>query len=153
MNLLSRLSVLCLGISALAITGCGDATLSGTVKFSDGSPLTTGSVFFVSDTTQLSAGINSDGTYKATSDSGIPSGTYKVSLSGPIFGPDESTADTASDEEGEEGEEGEETPTYDEEMADDVGEALVARKFQSGDTSGLTYTGGAGTYDIVVEKP
>ena len=146
MGLFTRLGALSLCFAPLLLVGCGDATISGTVKFPDGTPLTKGAVVFTGATTELTAGINSDGSYTATSASGIPSETYKVSVTGPIFGPDEDAQASGADA-------GEAEELYLEDVADDAGEALVARKFSSGDTSGLTYTGGAGKYDVVVDKP
>ncbi len=66
--------VLCLGCSK-------NLKVSGKVTFSDGSPVTFGTVAFVTDTFYGSGAISSDGTYVMGSTKerdGLPPGTYKV---------------------------------------------------------------------------
>lgn len=70
---------LCLGCS-------GKSSVTGTVNFEDGSPLTKGEVFFESDAGFLGSGkIRSDGAYTVGSEKesdGLPDGTYMVTVRG-----------------------------------------------------------------------
>ncbi|PHR86149.1 MAG: hypothetical protein COA78_38270 [Blastopirellula sp.] len=73
-------------ISALMLTGCGGNStgansVTGTVKFSDGTPLTAGTVNFNSDSMSTFGDISSDGTCEVgTLDGGVPDGTYTVTV-------------------------------------------------------------------------
>jgi len=156
-------------IAALSIAGCGDGTktynVTGTVKFTDGSPLTTGTVIFAGENVASQGEIQPDGSYALgtnAADDGAPAGSYKVFLAGPIF---EAEGDAAPEEdagedtgagqvETEDGETEEYDATYSEGMEEDGGEALVNQKFSAADTSGLTCeVTGSTTFDITVEKP
>ena len=68
---------------ALLLTGCGDKEkLSGKVVFSDGQPLTTGTIYFTNDHFTARAHLRTDGIYDVGSLSekdGLPAGTYQSS--------------------------------------------------------------------------
>jgi len=105
-------------LACLLLCGCASdhEPLSGTVTYEDGSPLTLGEVIFVTDSFQAVGTIQSDGTYTVGSldiDDGLPAGTYRVYISNAV-------------------DLGEEIDSE----ADD--KPLVAEKFTSADTSGLT---------------
>ena len=77
-------------LASLCVWGCGNGNvgLSGQITFSDdGSPLTVGTVFFVSDSHLARGDISSDGTYRLGSLSekdGLPAGVYRIYISGAI---------------------------------------------------------------------
>lgn len=151
---LASLCVVC--AASLFLTGCGSGggkdtyKVTGKVTFSDGSPLTKGTVVFASAEASPTGEIQSDGTYALRSyeaDDGAPAGSYKVFLSGPIFGSDEEEKEPVDSEDAE-------LETYDEETEGEVGEALIHRKFSAPDTSELTCeVKGKMAFDITVEKP
>ncbi len=125
-------------VALCACAGCSDKQpLGGKVTFSDdGTPLTTGAVFLETPTFQSSGSIQADGTYVVGSaglDDGIPQGTYRVSIRG---------ADSITTVDGPEG-----SPT--EKRA-----SLIDPKYQSPDTSGLTFTvdGSTKRFDIQVDR-
>jgi hypothetical protein len=70
----------------LLLSGCDSKQrLTGTVTFSDGEPLTVGTVVFSTPTFISRANIGSGGTFKVgttTEGDGIPPGTYKVYVVG-----------------------------------------------------------------------
>jgi len=75
-NFLSLLVLIC-------AVGCGtNVPMGGTVTFSDdGTPLTTGTVFFETDTFEARGMIQGDGTYRigsAAEADGLPPGKYRV---------------------------------------------------------------------------
>ena len=118
--------------------GCSDKVpLGGTVTFSDdGSPVTAGAVFFETPTFNAQGMIKPDGTYVVGSTSltdGIPKGTYNVS----IRGAEDITTITGRD--------GSQTERR---------RALIAGKYQSPETSGLTFTvdGKTRKFDIEVDR-
>ncbi len=74
----------------LLACGCsGNVPLSGKVTFSDdGSPLTTGMVFFESDTAQARGQLDADGNYRlgsVESTDGLKPGTYRVYINGALI--------------------------------------------------------------------
>jgi hypothetical protein len=75
---------------SLCVWGCGNnqVSVSGNITFSDdGSPLTVGTVYFMSDSHLARGDINSNGTYNIGSLSqkdGLPPGTYRVYISGAV---------------------------------------------------------------------
>ena len=87
MNYRSVLTILVF-FSAIALTGCGgNSPLQGTVTFEDGSPLTVGTVNFVSDHALSRGEIRSDGTYRVGSlkeTDGLPRGSYRVYITGAV---------------------------------------------------------------------
>lgn len=69
----------------IGCSGGGNSYVTGTVKFTDGQPVTTGYVQFDSDSISASGPIQPDGTYQMGSlgiDDGVPPGIYRVSLGG-----------------------------------------------------------------------
>jgi hypothetical protein len=74
-------------IALLFIAGCGSGKvqLGGAVTFDDGTPLTTGSVIFSTDTFSAKGNIDSSGNYVVGSvdtNDGLPAGKYKVYIEG-----------------------------------------------------------------------
>ena len=120
------------------VSGCGDGfvPLRGKVTFSDdGSPVTTGFVYFDSGSKLARGKINADGTYIVGSLSdtdGLAPGNYKVYVQ--ATGPDPSVAITASG------------------LRPQV--SLVDPKFSSVETSGLEchVDRSKKSYDIVVDR-
>lgn len=92
---------------AFAVCGCGEnVPLKGKVVFSDdGSPLTCGTVIFVSDNFQSRGNIQPDGTFNVSSvrpGDGLPPGTYQVAVVGavdtdviPLIDPKQSSPETS----------------------------------------------------------
>ena len=78
----SKLVALVGVVMLVACAGCGGRVqVSGKVTFSDGTPLTYGTINFANDTTMCKGQIESDGTYKMRTfkpGDGVPKGTYKV---------------------------------------------------------------------------
>lgn len=71
----------------LILSGCGSNGIKagGTVKFSDGSPLTCGTVLFENESSQYVGHIKPDGSFVVSGlkeGDGLPAGTYKVAISG-----------------------------------------------------------------------
>lgn len=134
--------VLAVVLLALASSGCGGDSekklktypVQGTVKFSDGSPLGRGMIFFEGERLQSKGALNADGTFKLSTyatDDGAPAGNYKIYI-----------LDANEPHQGE----GYGAP----------GPSLIDKKFTSMETSGLTREVKEGTNkfdDIVVEKP
>ncbi|MDR2168627.1 MAG: carboxypeptidase-like regulatory domain-containing protein [Planctomycetaceae bacterium] len=122
------------------VTGCsGKVQISGTVKYSDGAPVTKGNVVFENADSSYFGVINNDGTYITGGNKqveGIPKGIYKVWL-----------AQTESSEN----------------ILDENGKVVscnttqtVAKKFTSSETTDLTFEvkpEGQKTFNIIVEKP
>jgi hypothetical protein len=125
------------GLILVSFIGCsGGVKVSGTVTYSDGSPLTLGSVVLTNGTNQHQGDINTDGTFRIT---GVrPKGTYQVCIANTT----EVKYLMKKNENGEE-------------VADErVETAHVAAKFCSTETSGLTIDATKSTkFDIVVEHP
>ncbi len=112
------------------LCGCGGgATVKGKVTFEDGSPLTQGAVKFVTETTEATGDIKSNGTYTLFENKpgdGITPGKYAVTV----------TAVTGGGSDG--------APVVN----------LVDSKFANPATSGLSCeVKGSMTYDIKVSKP
>ena len=123
----------------LILSGCGNKnqSLSGKVTFSDDdSPVPAGAIYFT-DGTHLSQGSITDGTYvvgtKGKAD-GLPPGTYKVYFGG--VNKRESYVDA-------------ESGTH---MTKTT--HLIASKYASADTSGLTFTvdGKTKTFDVLLDR-
>jgi hypothetical protein len=72
------------GVLLLLLVGCsGNIKVNGTVKYADGSALTTGTVIFGNGKDQFQGDIKNDGTFRiegTKTGSGIPKGQYKVWL-------------------------------------------------------------------------
>ncbi len=134
-----KYNILC-GLLLICLAGCGEATykVTGTVKFDDGSPVTLGFVSFDSDKLSFTAPIDAQGHYASpgVKGKGIPSGIYRVSLSG--------TTKVTN------------VPDARGQLTQGPTEETVAKKFRSPETSGLTFeakSGGPKTFDVTVEKP
>jgi hypothetical protein len=131
------IAILCL---MFCLTGCdGKTKISGTVKFSDGTPITKGNVVFDNGNESYFGTIKSDGTYVTGGNKqieGIPNGNYKVWLAQTeiienVLGADGRIKSYSV------------TPT-------------VAKKFTSPNTTELTFElkpDSPKTFDVVVEKP
>ncbi|WP_166822991.1 carboxypeptidase regulatory-like domain-containing protein [Thalassoroseus pseudoceratinae] len=128
------------------LMGCGgsdNSSLSGTVKFSDGTPLTQGTIVFTSSTYETEARINNDGTFSVegigNDEAGAPPGTYKV-----WFRDVGGQADlSAHSEDGSENEDSAKT------------DFLVAEKFTTVGATDITkeVESGSNEFEITVEKP
>jgi hypothetical protein len=122
----------------ILLTGCSSNTkVTGKVMFEDGTPLTTGEVRFEASGGFLASGrIQPDGTYtmgSLTEKDGVPKGSYKVSVFAMEYPDVKPGADLTK------------VPSP---------KSLVAKKFTSGETSGLECkVDGKTTFDIKVEKP
>lgn len=83
---LSQLCLLALIPFALLNAGCGtgNPSVSGNVKFEDGSPLTVGIITFDSGTYSSHADIGADGSF--TIEGGLPADSYKITLGGDAMG-------------------------------------------------------------------
>ena len=123
-----------------AASGCsGKSTVRGTVKFSDGEPLTRGSVFFqdVGGVHQFFGVINEDGTFslgELRDGDGIPPGQYTAWLAGvniEEYGMDENDRDWRRVE------------------------VIMDKKFESPRTSGLSFeiSTKRTNIEITVERP
>jgi hypothetical protein len=124
----------------LTILGGGGVIVTGTVKFSDGTPVDFGSVAF-DDGKKMFNGTITNGNY-ATGISKvekIPAGTYRVYLQGT----------TVQEKTWGKGEDGSDI------LLDYKEVPRVAAKYTSPETSGLTLEvkGGKQTFDMTVEKP
>ncbi|MCL2005953.1 MAG: hypothetical protein FWG73_07280 [Planctomycetaceae bacterium] len=120
------------------LLGCSDKLpLGGTVTFSDdGEPVPIGAVYFETPTFSAMGSINPDGTYTVGSmdiADGIPKGTYNVTIRGAeeitlIENPDGTRVERRR--------------------------ALIDSKYQSADTSGLSFTvdGTTRRFDIPVDR-
>ena len=84
MNKFSKFAVLFLVAVVLCLTGCGKkAKVTGTVKFSDGTPLNVGTVNFTDGTNLFRGEIQPDGTFEMRTfkpGDGVLKGSYKVYL-------------------------------------------------------------------------
>ena len=121
------------------LVGCGgNVTVSGTVKFADGTPLDRGTVTFEDDKMMASGTIQKDGTYSLDTGEtkGIPLGTYKVSITGlnaPIVIPPTKIGGKVQ-------------------VIPQV--SPIHKRFENPTTSGLTCeVKGRTTFDIPVERP
>jgi hypothetical protein len=74
-------------VICLTVTGCGGkgfVPAGGTVKYDDGSPVTTGGIAFQASDFMADGKINPDGSFTLSSlkpGDGLPPGTYKVMVS------------------------------------------------------------------------
>ncbi len=134
---MNRILFCILMLAVTIVCGCsGKKQLGGKVIYSDdGSPVTIGSVFFTTPTFRAQGDIKQDGTYTVGSTGlhdGIPPGEYDVY----IQGADKSEFKVVNGRELEF-----RTP-------------LIDTKYQSPDTSGLTFTvdGSTKTFDIRVDR-
>jgi hypothetical protein len=124
-----------LSLTLLLLVGCSDKVgLGGKVTFSDdGSPLSTGTVCFETDTYLARGTLKADGSYvvgSLTENDGLPAGTYRVYISG-------AEKETGQDKEG--------MP---------IMEPLIDTKYSSASMSELTLdvTNATKTFDIKVDR-
>ncbi len=116
--------MLCLGLCILP--GCGNnVKLNGTVSFSDGAPLSCGTVCLTDGLHQYTGPVLADGSFKLGGlepGSGLPPGNYRVYIVSAI---------------------------------DENGRSVVARKYESATNSGITIDvpkGNTGPLKITVER-
>ena len=124
--------------------GCGgNASVTGKVTFADGTPLTEGHVIFESSTLAARGAIQNDGTYslRTGDDSGIPRGSYQVSITGFGAASVQSVPGTGGGQSGPQ-------------MRPVFRESPIDRKYYLPETSGLTCeVKGRTVYNITVEPP
>ncbi|MDR1480940.1 MAG: hypothetical protein LBJ00_18600 [Planctomycetaceae bacterium] len=131
------INFLLMAVICVCFMGCGErrTTITGLVKFTDGTPITRGFVIFDNGTNSFFGTIKENGTYATGAEKivdGIPDGTYKVYL-GKVNGmkPNPQTRRVEKIE-------------------------VVNPKYCSVETTSLTFEvkrGGVKTFDIIVEKP
>ncbi|MDR0611424.1 MAG: hypothetical protein LBG58_15055 [Planctomycetaceae bacterium] len=131
------------GVLLLSLTGCSDnIKVNGTVKYADGSALTTGTVIFGDGKKQFQGDVKNDGTFRiegAKSGNGIPKGQYKVWLANTTIVEYQMKKNSNG-----------------EEVADKRVETVhVSQQFNSPETSGLSANVDAAhkTFDFIVERP
>jgi hypothetical protein len=149
-----------LGVVLVWVVGCGPGgpdvqSVTGTVQFADGSPLTQGQIIFVPVGQALAevsprGQVKEDGSYTLYTGehAGAPVGSYKVYFLG---------ADTGGyqEESTPEGEGTEESPPTEEPSGEVGGELLIHSKYLNATTSDLKADVKAGNNDIpfTVDKP
>ena len=117
-----------LSIFILLHTGCGDPTVTGSVKFADGDPLTGGMLVLQNENSQGIGELRHDGTftvYQYKPGDGLKRGKYTGYISGAV-------------------------------IADDFGNTtpLIPQKYTDAATSGIVYDSDVhrGRLDIVIER-
>ena len=122
--------------------GCGNPKVTGTVKFSDGTPLIRGTVNFQTSNHAAMGAVDKDGKFTIGGEragDGVPPGTYQVFITG-AMGFDTSKARTLEFGGGP----GTTVPII----------PLIDKKYERPETSGLTCeVKGSTVYDITVMKP
>jgi hypothetical protein len=129
----------------LIVSGCArQVPLGGRITFSDnGEPLTEGSIGFVRGSVQARSDIDADGRYNlgfAADGDGLPKGEYQIYIQAVRieyqYGPNKNRDGNP-------------------EVIDRKEIPLIAKKYSSAETSGLTFTvdGKNSTFDIQVERP
>ena len=115
----------------LTFAGCGHPQVKGTVKYEDGTPLTTGGVVFIKGSYTANGAIKSDGTYvlsQIRKGDGVPPGLYKVIVQAQVSSNVNDPSARWLD--------------------------LIDPKFSAPETSGLTCeVKSSTTYDITVAEP
>ena len=134
------ISLFLIVLAAGCFSGCsGNASVTGLVKFDDGTPLTIGEVIFESSTLEARGPINSSGKYAMETNKagdGIPPGQYRVYIGGAV----EATGKDISV-----GARGDSRPEM---------RPVIDEKFTQPATSGLTCdVKGSQKFDITVSKP
>lgn len=103
-NNVSKLVALVCAVMLVACVGCGGRSqVTGKVTFSDGTPLTYGTVNFVSADTMCKGQIEKDGSYRMRTfkpGDGVPAGTYKIYLTDTLQFGESKTAATKGAEKG-----------------------------------------------------
>lgn len=100
-NNVSKLLAFVCVVAMIACAGCGGRSqVSGKVVFSDGTPLTYGTVNFTNNEVACKGQIEKDGTFKMRTfkpGDGVPAGTYKVFITDTLqFGEAAGTAKTGN---------------------------------------------------------
>lgn len=138
-------SVFTVAACVIFLSGCsGNVGMGGKVTFSDdGSPLTTGTVCFTTDTFLAQGTIQPDGTYTVGSESikdGIPPGKYRVYITGAQKEVGQSEGQKLADGHVDSG-----NPVY---------EPLIDLKYGTAATSGIEVEvmSSQKNYDIVVDR-
>ena len=132
---------------AICVTGCGDKVkVTGKVTFSDGAPLTVGTVCFTNGNDLFKGEIQQDGSYEMRTfkpGDKIKKGSYKVYLANTIMLESGKTQTIKSGEDGKD------------EMSWEVvgrNKSMLDPKYNDPEKSGLTIDATKNmTYDIVVE--
>lgn len=101
MNRLAKILTLLFVASVLVVSGCGGrCQVTGKVTFSDGTPLTFGTVTFSNSSTVCKGEIQEDGSYRMRTfkpGDGVPPGTYKIYITDTLqFGESNKTGATKS---------------------------------------------------------
>ena len=141
-NLIVTKVLLFIAFAIIFTSGCsGKSSVTGTVKYPDGEPLTQGAVFFrnAAGTQMYQGALKPDGSFalgEIKDGDGIPPGDYTAWIAG------------ANDEIYELDAEGNPTGRR-------INMEIIAPKFTSPETSDLSYTVGKGNnkIDILVERP
>lgn len=126
----------------LFLAGCGGAsgtTIDGRVQFSDGSPLSQGTVVITNDNNTYRAPITSDGSYEAEN---VASGEYKIAITGTTAG-------------GNIGMQYDDAGNYISPSKDQAASTvnLLQDKFSNPQNSGLTLKVPSDNYNLTVESP
>jgi hypothetical protein len=139
----NKLNLFFSGVLLLLLVGCsGNIKVNGTVKYVDGSTLTTGTVIFGNGKDQYQGDVKNDGTFRiegVKAGSGIPKGQYKVWLANTTIVEYQMKKNSNG-----------------EEVADKRVETVhVTQQFNSPETSGLSAEVDAShkTFDFIVEHP
>ncbi|MDR1485103.1 MAG: hypothetical protein LBT09_09810 [Planctomycetaceae bacterium] len=139
----NKLNLFFAGVLLLLLSGCsGNIKVDGTVKYVDGSALTTGTVIFGNGKNQYQGDIKNDGTFRIEgikTGSGIPKGKYNVWLANTTIVEYKMKKNSNG-----------------EDVADKRIETVnVIQKFNSPETSGLSADVDAShkNFDFIVERP
>ncbi len=86
-NILMRTIIAFTFLSVFVLTGCGDPSVTGTVKYQDGTPLTTGTVILQNEKSQGLGELQKDGSfdlYQFKPGDGLKRGVYKGYITGAV---------------------------------------------------------------------
>lgn len=127
------------------LAGCGGpggTTITGTVKFDDGAPLSQGVVVLSSETKTFRGAVTPEGNYSVAA---VLPGEYRVAITGTSVG---------GSDEGDSMEYNDETQSY----VTPQGESkppteLISKKFASSEDSGLSITVPSDDYSLTVTSP
>lgn len=150
----NTIGIICLGLLCLSFLGCSNKQrVSGSITFPDGSPVQSGTIYFVTDNYMGRATIDSDGTYDVSSlkrNDGLPPGTYKVYVVGAFKS--EEPGSSVEDKTGKAKGSSEKDLSGNKVVTMKAPVPLVHPKFCSADSTPLTFTvPGSKNFDFVVE--